>query len=100
MSSSVCHLFNLTAKRVVLRETMHRKKRKKILENQARRIILEGSFNDRKTGETVCRMTRVDVMGKLTGPIEVCDVPDVEKGEVLVDSRGEGSFQRNNEVGN
>ena len=42
-------------------------------------------------------MTRVDVMGRLSGPIDVCDVPDVEKGEVLADSRGRGSFQKTND---
>jgi hypothetical protein len=26
--------------------------------------------------------------------VQVSDVPDVVKGEVLVDSRGQGSFQR------
>ena len=73
---------------------MHRKNKKKALENQIRGIIFRGSFKDRSGAEIVCRMTRVDVLGQLSGPIDVCDVPDVEKGEVLVDSRGLGSFQR------
>jgi hypothetical protein len=76
---------------------MHKKSQRKLLEKRARSIILRGSFNDRKSGEIVCRMTRVDVLGQLTGPVEVCNVPDVEKGEVLADSRGRGSFQKTKE---
>jgi hypothetical protein len=38
--------------------------------------------------------SRIELIG-LAGPIvQVCDVSDVERGEVLVDSHGEGSFQR------
>jgi hypothetical protein len=73
---------------------MHRKNQRKLLEKRARSIILRGSFNDRNTSEIVCRMTRLDVLRQLTGPVEVCDVPDVEKGEVLTDSRGRGTFQK------
>jgi len=36
----------------------------------------------------------VDVLAFLNKAIQISDVPDVEKGEVLVDSRGRGSFQR------
>jgi hypothetical protein len=76
---------------------MHRKSVKKLEERQVRRIrgiILNGGFYDRKIGETVSRMTRLEVMQQLHEPIEVHLIPDVEKGEVLVDSRGQGSFQR------
>ena len=73
---------------------MHKKSQKKQLERKIRGIILRGSFNDKIAGEIVCRMTRAGVLGQLTGPILVSDVPDVEKGEVLADSRGEGSFQK------
>jgi hypothetical protein len=59
-----------------------------------RALILNSSFHDQQRCETVCRMSRVDILALLTGPVEVDDVPDVEKGEVLVDSRGQGSFQR------
>ena len=76
---------------------MHKKNAKKLEDREIRRIrgiILRGSFFDRKIGETVSRMTRLEVMGQLDEPIEVHLIPDVEKGEVLVDSRGQGSFQR------
>jgi len=42
----------------------------------------------------VSRLSRSDVLGLLDEPVEVGLVPDVEKGEVLADSRGLGSFQR------
>jgi hypothetical protein len=59
-----------------------------------RSIVLARSFHDVERGETVCLLSRVELLG-LAGPVvQVCDVPDVERGEVLVDSRGQGSFQR------
>lgn len=79
---------------MALGETMHQKSRKKRLERKVRGIILRSSFKDQQVGEIISRMSRVDVLGKLSGPVMVCDVPDVEKGEVLADSRGRGTFQR------
>ena len=73
---------------------MHKKSRKKLLQRKAQEVVLRGSFRDKKMNEVVSRMTRADVLGLLDGPVEVCDVPDVEKGEVLADSRGRGSFQK------
>ena len=39
-------------------------------------------------------VSRLDVMALLGGSVEVDLVPDVEKGEVLLDSRGRGTFQK------
>jgi hypothetical protein len=36
----------------------------------------------------------VDVMGLLKEPVEVHLIPDLEKGEVLLDPRGNGSLQK------
>jgi hypothetical protein len=58
------------------------------------RIIIFSSFRDRVRCETICRLSREDVIGLMAEPIELGDVPDVEKGEVLMDVRGNGSFQR------
>ncbi|MGD0994350.1 MAG: hypothetical protein ABR909_02365 [Candidatus Bathyarchaeia archaeon] len=66
-------------------------------ERKIRGIILCGSFNDRNVGEAVSKMTRVDVMAQLNEPVEVHLIPDIEKGEVLIDSRGQGSLQRGGE---
>jgi len=52
------------------------------------------SFHDSTRCETVSRLSRVDLLGLVGAPVQVSDIPDVEKGEVLTDSRGMGSFQR------
>ncbi len=49
---------------------------------------------DRKISEVVSKITRLDVMAQLNEPIEVHLVPDIEKGEVLIDPRGNGSLQK------
>ena len=55
----------------------------------AKRLMLSLSFRDHRLSETVNVLSARDVLG------EVGSVPfDVVKGEVLVDSRGRGSFQR------
>lgn len=71
----------------------HRRTKEKEQLRQVRRIILSSSFHDRIRCETVCRMTRTDVLARLKEPIQLGLVPELEKGEVLVDSRGNGSFQ-------
>lgn len=57
-------------------------------------LILRHAYVDRVRCEVVNRLTRRDVLGLIDLPVRVGDVPDLEVGEVLVDSRGEGSFQR------
>jgi hypothetical protein len=64
---------------------------------QIRKLIFTFAYNDPVLCETVSRLDRVDVLGLLNAPaIEVHHVPDIVRGEVLVDSRGTGSFQRFN----
>ncbi len=72
---------------------MHKRNQRKMQERKIRGIILRGSFYDRALGEAVSKMTRLDVMTQLAEPVEVHLVPDVEKGEVLIDPRGTGSLQ-------
>jgi hypothetical protein len=72
---------------------MHKRNQRKLQERRIRGIILRGSFYDRRLGEAVSQMTRLDVLAQLTEPVEVHLVPDVERGEVLIDSRGTGSLQ-------
>ena len=52
------------------------------------------SYNDRLICETVSRTSMQDVLAFLNEAIQLSDIPNVEKGEVLVDARGTGSFQR------
>jgi hypothetical protein len=72
---------------------VHKRSKDKLLNRRIRRIIYDSSFKDRLICETVSRVTRQDVLAYLDEPVRVSDVPDVEKGEVLVDNRGTGSFQ-------
>jgi hypothetical protein len=65
-----------------------------LLQRQIRRVIYLRSYDDRIACETVSQVSREDVLSLLAQPVCVSDVPDVEKGEVLVDSRGCGSFQQ------
>jgi hypothetical protein len=72
----------------------HRRTEKERQLRVIRRIIVFNSFRDRVRCETICKLSRADVIGLLIEPIELSDVPDVQKGEVLMDVRGNGSFQR------
>ena len=72
---------------------MHRRSEAKLQRRRVRAILFSSAFVDRARGETVSRVSRTDILGALEGPVEVGLVPDVEKGEVLSDSRGTGSFQ-------
>jgi hypothetical protein len=57
-------------------------------------LIFTNAFQDQEIVETICRLSRVEVIGLAGDDLLVSLVPDVEKGEVLVDSRGRGIFQR------
>lgn len=80
----------------ILRFLRHRRSPESILRRQIRGLIFQHSFQDSLRAETICKLSPDDILAKLAGPvpIQVCVVPDVMKGEVLVDSRGQGSFQR------
>lgn len=65
-----------------------------MLLRKIRAIIYSLSYDDRIMCETVSKASRIDVLAFLNEAIQISDVPDVEKGEVLVDSRGRGSFQK------
>jgi len=72
----------------------HKRSEEKLRMRRIRQIIFSKSVYDKNRAETVSRVSRLDVLGLLKEPLEVSVVPDVEKGEVLIDSRGRGSFQR------
>ncbi len=73
---------------------VHKRKQIKKQERKIRGIIIRGSFQDKNKSETVSTITRIDVMAQLKEPVEVHLIPDIEKGEVLIDPRGDGSMQR------
>ncbi|MGA9387758.1 MAG: hypothetical protein WBV70_02900 [Candidatus Bathyarchaeia archaeon] len=71
------------------RRCIERKKRK-----LARRMMLSSSFRGRARYETACRSSGADVLASLTGLVNADATPDLEACGVLMDSRGEGSFQK------
>ena len=73
---------------------MHKRKANKLQERKIRGIIQRGSFYDKSKGEVVSKITRLEIFGNLKEPVEIHVVPDLEKGEVLLDPRGKGSYQR------
>ena len=78
---------------------MHKRSRHKLLERRIRALIFTNAYVDTRKAEKVSMLNRVDVLSMLDGVIDVRLVPDVTKGEVLVDSRGTGSFQHWKKVG-
>jgi len=72
----------------------HKHSKAKLQERKILRIIRRGSFYDRNRCELVSTITRIEVMAQLKEPVEVYLIPDVEKGEVLLDQQGKGSLQR------
>jgi len=72
----------------------HKRSKETLLRRQVRRLTLSNSFHDRLRCERVSRLSRIELLTLLNHPVQLDQVQEVEKGEVLVDSRGEGSFQR------
>lgn len=72
----------------------HRRSKDSLLRRQIRGLIFTNARQDRQRAETVNMLSSTEILTALAGPVQVCHVPDVVKGEVLVDSRGQGSFQR------
>jgi hypothetical protein len=73
----------------------HRRSKDSLLKRQIRGLIFTNARQDRQRAETVNMLSSSEIVSALAGPVEpeLCDVPQVVKGEVLVDSRGQGSFQ-------
>jgi hypothetical protein len=67
------------------------------LKQLIRRYIYTTSFQDHILAESVCRVSREDCLAYASGfsvEVVVSDVPDIEKGLILSDSRGRGVFQK------
>jgi hypothetical protein len=60
-------------------------------------MILKNAYIDKYRGEIVSRVSRLDILGLLNCEglkvFLVSLVPDIERGEILIDSRGKGSLQ-------
>ena len=73
----------------------HKRSLLKLQGRIVRGIIFRHAFYDKLRGEVVSLLSRRDVLDLVNfDGFSVWVVPDVERGEVLVDSRGCGSFQR------
>jgi len=72
----------------------HRRRKESLLKRQIRSIILSNSIFDKTRCETVTTISKTDLLLTLTGQIKMSQVPDIEKGEVLIDSKGKGTLQK------
>jgi hypothetical protein len=60
-----------------------------------RGIIFSHAYYDKFGGEVVSMLSRQDLLGLVNFEgFNVSLFPEIERGEVLVDSRGNGSFQK------
>lgn len=73
---------------------MHKRRSRNLQARRIRGIILRESFHDRNLCEAVSRLSGLDVLALLDGSVEPDLVPDIEKGEVLLDLRARGTFQK------
>ena len=62
----------------------------------AKHLVVETCRLDRRRSEQVCMLTGSQILDAVQEKFEdvAVGVADFEKGEVLTDSRGEGSFQQ------
>jgi len=59
-----------------------------------RNMIFKNAYIDKYRGEVVSKVSRLEVLGLLNCEgFKVSLIPDIERGEVLIDSRGKGSLQ-------
>lgn len=74
----------------------HLRSKEKRRERDARRFILDTSFHDRNNADTISLVTQSMVVAHLDALYPDTPPPtlDMVKGEVLIDSRGDGSFQK------
>jgi hypothetical protein len=72
---------------------VHERSKISLERRRLRRLIFAHSYQDKIRAETVSLISRVDVLNLALYVCDVSLVPDVVRGEVLVDSRGTGSFQ-------
>ena len=73
---------------------MHRRETKKLQVRKIEKIILNSSHNDKRKAEIISKITRLEVLAQLNEPVEVYLIPDIEKGEIIIDTRGNGTLQK------
>jgi hypothetical protein len=74
---------------------VHKRGLNKLQRRIVRNIIFKNAYIDKYRGEIVSRVSRLNVLGLLNCEgFNVSLIPDIERGEVLIDSRGKGSLQQ------
>jgi len=75
---------------------MASKRGKRSQKSTAKRFILDTSFHDKNNAETISLVTKSMIVQHLDELYPDMPPPriDMVRGEVLIDSRGEGSFQQ------
>jgi len=78
----------------------HKRSEESLQRREARKIVQRFAFQDQKLAETVNRLTPEQIVGQLQLVFPECVTyhfaAQYGQGEVLVDSRGRGSFQGQN----
>jgi hypothetical protein len=73
---------------------VHKRSFDKLQRRIIRNIIFKNAYIDKYKGEIVSRISRHDVLSLLNYEgLKVSLVPNIERGEVLIDCRGKGSLQ-------
>jgi hypothetical protein len=73
---------------------VHKRSFNKLQRRIIRNIIFKNAYIDKYKGEIVSRISRLDFLSLLNCEgLKVSLVPNIERGEVLIDSRGKGSLQ-------
>jgi hypothetical protein len=73
---------------------MHKRSPNKLEQRKIQSIVINGCYYDKQHGETISKLTRLEIMDQLNEPTDIHLIPDLEKGEVLIDSRGRGTLQK------
>ena len=71
---------------------MHKRSAERLLLRRIRSAIFSTCYYDKDRREIVSTVTRQDLLSLINEPVEVGHIPDLEKGEVLVDSRSGAVF--------
>jgi len=74
----------------------HLRSKEKRQERDARRFILDTSFHDPIMAETISRVSDTMIVAHLDALYPGTPPPEINvvRGEVLIDSRGRGTFQK------
>lgn len=64
-----------------------------MLKRHIHSLIMNSSRRDSERAENVCLISRNDLLDIVCEYADLSVVPDIVKGEILIDARGQGSLQ-------